>query len=118
MSEAIPVLFLYAEIGSMSHFSPDDPDNDVAFFRFEDLKNRNIVHDRSDLHRKQKLGFPKTRKFSDSLGAVALFPKDEVLDWVRANLREVDSRQLSATVVAKGGKPRGRPRKNTEIEAA
>ena len=48
-------------------------DDDFDFWRFADLKARNIVTDRADLFRKQQRGFPKAVKFSKGQGAAALF---------------------------------------------
>jgi hypothetical protein len=76
-----------AAIGSvMTTGPPDDDDDEFDFWRFKDLKERNIVSDRADLFRKQQRGFPKAVKFSKGQGAVALFRKRAVKQWVRANM--------------------------------
>ncbi|HEV2897260.1 MAG TPA: hypothetical protein VGX71_05345 [Pseudaminobacter sp.] len=69
---------------------PPDDDDEFAFWRFADLKERRIVTDRVDLFRKQQRGFPKAVKFTPGQGAVALFPQRAVKEWVRANMNTVD----------------------------
>ena len=66
--------------------SPDDDDGDFQFWRFKDLLDRRIVSDRADLFRKQQRGFPKAVKLTKGQGAVALFSKRAVKDWLRANI--------------------------------
>ena len=64
---------------SYVHRSAVDDDNDeFAFWRYRDLVARRIVSDRTDLFRKQQRGFPRSVKFSQGLGAVALFRVAEV----------------------------------------
>ncbi len=63
--------------------SADDDDDEFSFWRFADLKERNIVSDRADLFRKQQRGFPKAVKLTKGQGAVALFRKPAVKQWLR-----------------------------------
>ena len=51
-----------------------EKDDDLAhgFYRFDDLEAERIVHDRSDLHRKQRrYGFPQPVKLGDSAGEIS-----------------------------------------------
>jgi predicted DNA-binding transcriptional regulator AlpA len=67
-----------------------EEDDDLAhgFYSFDDLKAERIVHDRSDLHRKQtRYNFPRPVKFGLRQ---ARFPKRAVLRWLR------DRKELSA----------------------
>ncbi|WEJ11583.1 hypothetical protein [Sinorhizobium prairiense] len=60
------------------------PDDDFTFWRFSDLKARNIVSNRTDLHRKQERGFPRPVKLG---GKAALFPVVAVKKWVVENMQ-------------------------------
>ena len=62
------------------------PDDEYSFWRFADLRARNIVSDRADLFRKQQRGFPRAVKLSKGQGAVALFPQRAVKQWLRDNM--------------------------------
>jgi predicted DNA-binding transcriptional regulator AlpA len=60
-----------------------EEDDDLAhgFYSFDDLEAERIVHDRSDLHRKQRrYGFPQPVKLGDRQ---ARFPKRAVWRWLR-----------------------------------
>jgi predicted DNA-binding transcriptional regulator AlpA len=62
--------------------------DDLAGYRYSDLKSRKIVSSRSDLHRKQRAhGFPLPVKISDR---AAWWPASEVHEWLRsrASMRE------------------------------
>src|SRR5258708_39328532 len=65
-----------------------DKELELGGFRFEDLQEKRIVENRTDLQRKQReLGFPLPIKTGDRQ---ALFLKSEVYAWLRrrAALRE------------------------------
>jgi predicted DNA-binding transcriptional regulator AlpA len=71
--------------------TPDPDNDDFAFWRFEDLKERRIIGSRFDLHRKQELfGFPRPVKLDKGRGATALFPRAAVKEWLRKRLAETD----------------------------
>jgi hypothetical protein len=64
--------------------------DDIAqgFYRYRDLKDRGYVTSRSDLHDKQKIGFPLPAKPSPK---VALFLKTEVHAWWLSILAKRDA---------------------------
>jgi hypothetical protein len=61
-------------------------EDQFEFWTFADLRARRIVRSRADLNRKQKLGFPKAKKFAKGRGAGAIFGVPEVKKWVSENL--------------------------------
>lgn len=63
---------------------------EFAFWRYSDLVERRIVTNRSDLYRKQQqAGFPRPVKLTKGHGAVALFPRVEVKEWLKRQLAGV-----------------------------
>lgn len=67
--------------------TPDLDNDDFAYWRFDDLVERRIVSGRTDLHRKQEMfGFPRPVKLAEGRGAVALFPRAKVKEWLTKRL--------------------------------
>jgi hypothetical protein len=66
----------------------DEGDDEMTFWRFNDLVERNIVSNRQDLMMKQKLyGFPKpVRLGAQSRHGAALFQRAAVKRWVEGFL--------------------------------
>jgi hypothetical protein len=95
------------------------PDRDEAFcyWTFKDLQARRIVASRTDLHRKQRLfGFPRPVILTGGRGANSIYRISDVKAWLSA--RERLANQNTTPEMKADSRPRGRPRRDSDVSEA